>query len=125
MNRTVYRDRPPNITPELLEVAKHQVEQQEQLDKLVAWIMANKRDIRDLELDLLNRTTRIHVLEMQLRKNSSDVTLAAAAISDLLSDLLPAIDARVERALKGLEVLFARMASAEDALDCLEKCEGK
>lgn len=116
-------NRRPALTPELVDIAKHQVEQQEQLDVLAEMLEREREDIRGLYSDLLARTTRIHSLEIGLRKNNADVTLAAAAISDLLTDLLPFRDARIESALHSIAVLFARMQSAEEALDCLENCD--
>lgn len=113
-------NRRPTLTPELVNVAKHQVEQQEQLDALGVAFKQQQEDVRDLRSDVLARTVRIHALELALQKNNQDVTLAAAAISDLLTDLLPSRDARIDSAL---HVLFARMQSAEEALDCLENCD--
>lgn len=113
----------PKITQELVEVAKHQVEQQEQLDALTVAFKRQQEDVRDLRSDVLARTIRIHALELALQKNNQDVTLAAAAISDLLTDLLPFRDAKIDSALHNIGVLFARMQSAEEALDCLENCD--
>lgn len=126
MNPFVYRSKGEgkDVTPEVVELARHQIDQQEEIDRLVGWIEKNKQDIRDLRADILARTKRIQELEMQVRRESKDMTLAAAMLSDLLSDLLPA---EKERTKAVLATLFARIQSIEDALDCLEErtaCNG-
>lgn len=120
MSPRIYRT--PHITPEMLELAQHQVEQQEEIDRQAALIVLLNKDASDLRADVLARTVRIHALEIEMRKNNKDVTLAVAAISDLLTDLLPRRD---ERVTAQLETLFNRMQSAEEALDCLESCNNR
>lgn len=111
----------PKITPEQLEMAKHQIELQEQLDRQKAYMLKMQNDVVEFKADLIARSARIQELEIQMATVKSDVRLFGNAFSDFLIDLMPAQDAKIARLAATCNTLLSRIESVEESMDALEE----
>lgn len=118
-------DRKPKITQEILDIAKRQVAQQEELDKLSIRVGVVFAGIQEARQSLLARTARIQQLEINVGLMRNDVGMLGTALDDLLADLLPYRDARIERIEQASKTLLARIETVEESLDLLEEKKEK
>lgn len=90
------------MTAPMVELARHQVEQQQELDVLNGWIEKLKQDVLELERDVLARTARIQALEIAECK-------------------LPRMEEALARQVRQLATVHTRLDGAETSLDNLER----
>lgn len=115
----------PKITPEVVDIAKRQVIQQEELDKLSIRVGVVFAGIQEVRQSLLARTARIQQLEINVGLMRNDVGMLGTALDDLLADLLPYRDAKIERLEQAGRTLLARIETVEESLDLLEEKKEK
>lgn len=115
----------PKITQEMVDIAKRQIVQQEELDKLSIRVGVVFTSIQEVRQDLLARTARIQQLEINVGLLRNDVGMLGTALDDLLADLLPHRDTKIERFEQAVTTLLARIETIEDSLDALEEKKEK
>jgi len=118
-------DGKPKITPEIVEIAKRQVEQQQEIDKQSIRIGVVFAGIQEVKQNLLARTARIQQLEISMGLLRNDVDMVGMALDDLMADLLPHRDTKVERLEQAGRTLLARIETIEESLDALEEKKEK